>query len=507
MTVPAAESADASAAIPYRSTRALAWRRLFALAALLLFGFLAARPYFVAGDDGTYIALARSIREGEYRAINIPEEPPQVQYPPLFPLLLAPFAHLPAGSVGVLRLWVALLSLGAVAAVGAAAIKRDPALGLLGALPFVVSPLFGEYSTSILTETPFVAIAYALLIRANALLEKAPETIDPLIPIGLLAAWLMRSSGVALVVTIVPWLWWKGRKKTAAASLAVVLLGMTPWWIWQTLQGSDYVRSHILQRDIYDPSGGVLSPLGILTERIPHNLTRYLGRVLPDVLLPPWLREIAPHTEYFPLKFALSLSMGGALAFGAIRRARNFGVEDLYVAASCGMFLIHPVFADRYLYAILPSLCGYVLAAIPSGARKRAAVIWSALLLIGCIVSVNAPVAPQDAAYIQAIEWTAEHAEKNDVVFSRRPAAVWFYAGCLSKGYGPGMTAEGLASEGRWIIRDDYTIGVHGARLYLDPILNSDTARFAPVFVSDILPAVKVYAVRPEPDASSATGK
>jgi hypothetical protein len=487
------------------------WARLIALAALLLFGFLAARPYFVAGDDGTFIALSRSIREGEYRAINVPGQPPQVQYPPLFPLILAPFATLPSGSVGVLQLWVAALSLIAVPAVGLVSLRRDPALGLLGALPFVVSPLFGEYSTSILTETPFVAVSYAVIARVWTLRNRggSPDCTDMLVPLGLLAAWLMRTSGVALVVTVIPFLWLHGQRRTAVASLVVVLLGMSPWWAWQTMHESDYVRSHILQRDIYDATRGTLSPLQILTERIPYNLTRYVGRILPDVLLVPWFREVAPRTPYFPLKVIASLALAGILGAGMLRRVRRAGrldVEDSYVLVSGAMFLVHPVFADRYLYAILPTLCGYLFEAAPSFARKRVAVAWSALLLVGCLASVIAPVDSREAAYVQAVEWLAEHANKDDVVLARRPVAVWYYAGCPSRGYGAEETADSFVAAARWIIRDEYNIGIHAARRDLDPILESDTARFAPVFVSDILPSVQVFSVRPELVRPATTG-
>lgn len=467
-------------------------KRLLVLAALVLFAFLAGRFYLVMGDDGTYIALARSLRAGMYRAINAPGAPPQTQYPPVFPLLLYPVANLPEGSVGVLRFWVACWSLLAVFPVARLARLRDPETGMLAALPFLVSSLFGEYSTSVMTESVFVMLAYAVLVRAMT-----ATRFDPLVAAGLLLAWLMRSSGVALVAAGLLNMLLRRQYRAAAVTTAIVVIGMAPWWLWQAAHQSDYIRGHILMADIYDPSAGSLAPYELITRRAPYNLVRYVGRVLADVMMPPWFRSVAPHTPLFSIKVAASVLLGIMIAVGAVRklRTRSWSAEDLYVGISIAMFLVHTVFADRYLYAILPSLFGYALFAWPTiRLRKAAAIALGAVSIVGCVVAIAEPVAREDAAYVEAVEWIDEHAGPDDVVLARKPAAVWFYTGRPSTGYPAGPSDVWSDPRVRYVIRDDYTIGVHAARRYLDPLL-ADTATFTPVFASDILPEVKIYRI------------
>lgn len=445
------------------------FKYLFVLAAVVLYSFLAARFYLVSGDDGTYIALARSLQAGEYRAINVPGDPVQTQYPPLFPLLLTPFANLP---VGVMRLWVAALSLLALFPIIRAAIIRDPKFGLAAALLFVLSPLYGEYSTSVLTETLFVGIAYAVLTRA------ARGILDPFLPIGLLAAWYLKSAALALVAAVIVNDLIARRWKSAFATTAIVGIGMAPWWWWQAAHGSDYVRSHILIADIYDLDSPALSFTGILTERIPHNLSRYVGRVVADVMTVPYFRSIAPWTPLFPLKIFASVFLSIIVVVGFFRSRMR--IENIYCIFLAGLLLVHPVFADRYLYMMLPSLFGFFALAIPN---RKVLIGSAAFLLVGCILAIETPIPPQDAAYYQAVDWIKEHTPEDAVIAARKPAAVWYYTGRKSVGY-PSAIAD-------YVIRDDYVIGVHSARKYVDPVF----AGAESAFVSDILPDVKVYKV------------
>ncbi len=476
-------------------------KRLLVLAALLLFAFLAGRFYLVTGDDATYLALARSIHEGRYASINVPGDPPQVQYPPLFPLLLYPIAALPPESVGTARLWVAAWSVLAVAAVALAARRRDPATGLVAALPFAVSPLFGEYGTSVLPEILFIGLCYAVLVRLGRSTDPgAPPGIDPFIPLGLGAAWLLKSAALPLVLAALSWLAWKRRAAALAATVLVLAVGMAPWWLWQASHGSDYVRSHILQADIYDPSSGVLSPLEIFTRRVPHNAARYAGRIAADVLLPPFFRAIPPGGVLFPLKVGASLAIAAAVLGGALRRVRSggFGPEELFVVLSVGMYLVHPVYSDRYLFSIYPSLAGYLLHLFSSPVRRaRVAVAWSAILVAGSVLAVGAPVPREDVAYFKAVEWVGEHARANDLVLARKPAAVWFYTGRKAMSYPATTDTRAWPPGARFVIRDSYTIGVATAALHADPVL-SDGRFFRRVYVSDILPEVRIYEARRE---------
>lgn len=479
-------------------------KRLLALASIVLFAFLAGQPYVVGGDDGTYIALARSLSQGSYRAINVPGEPYQVQYPPFFPLLLVPVANLPSSALGAVRIWTTIWSLLAIAAVAAVARRRDPALGILGVLPVVVSPLFGHFGTAVLTEGLFLLLSYAVLSRLATIVDAdsagngQPSRLDLMVPFGAAAAWLTKSLGIALVGAVILHLVLRRRFRRAAVCGGIIVLIMTPWWAWQAAHTSDYIRGHILQRDIYDPAAGALDGLQLLTERIPHNATRYIGRILPETLLPPF----AVHLPNAGLPRALKAFLGGCLALtvivGFARRWKRerFGAEEIFVSLSAIVLVLHPVYSDRYLFLILPSLVGYALVAVSDpNLRRRVAIGWGAVLVAGCVWTLSSVTAPEDLAYYEAVDWIKEHAPEEAVILARKPTAVWYYTGRHATGY-PATTEPAAWREGDFVIRDDYTIGLHAARRYVDPSVR-DSTLFTPVWSSAILPSVRIYARLP----------
>lgn len=451
-------------------------RYLFVLAAIVIYSFLATKPSLITGDDGTYIALAQSLRAGEYKAINVPGDPVQVQYPPLFPILLTPVAFAP---LGLIRLYVALLAFVAFFSVARAARIRDPETGAWAALLFACSALYGEYASTVLTETAFIGLSYAILCRAS---ERT--RFDWPVALGLVAALLLRTSAIALVAAMLLHYLLARQWRALLLTSIIITIGMSPWWAWQMMHESNYLASHILQADIYNPGSGMISPIELITQRIPHNLSRYTGRIVADVMTVPWLRDVAPWTPLFPLKIGASLLLTLVIIRGFWKK--RFGLEEKYVLLSLGLFSVHPVFADRYLFALLPSLTGYLLLAFNSAlVRRRVAFSLAIFSLVGCILSLEATLPKEEIAYFQAIDWIKEHSSPGQTVAARKPSAVWYHAGLKASGY------EG-ASSADYIIRDDYTIGIHAAERYLDPIL-ADSSTFVPVFVSGILPDVKVY--------------
>ena len=64
------------------------------------------------GDNAQYIFLAQSISEGKgYRSINMPGEPVNGQYPPVYPLLLAPIIYLFGKTFFLMHLEIIVFSL------------------------------------------------------------------------------------------------------------------------------------------------------------------------------------------------------------------------------------------------------------------------------------------------------------------------------------------------------------------------------------------------------------
>lgn len=467
--------------------------------AVVLFAFLAGKTYIVSGDGGTYIALSQSLHQGTYRAINVPGEPIQTQYPPLFPILLYPVAYQPSGSIGLVRCWVAAWSFLAVFAIARAASLRDKEIGVLAALPFLASCLYGEFGTSVLTECVFITICYAVVNRTQIWIESCKEIpdrkLDLLIPVGAGLAMLLKTAAVALVAAV--FLMMLRHKKFRALCISVAILGMmlAPWWTWQNMHKSDYIQSHILMKDTYDRESEFLTPLEVLTYRVPHNASRYVGRITVDVLLPPYFRSIAPWTTYFWIKVGMSLILSIFCLYGFFRHCVKTKVttEDLFAACMMGLLLLHPVFADRYMFFILPSMAGYLLFAFHNVVlRRKIAIVWSGIVLIGCVVSLGTPTSREDVSYIEAVNWLAENNTEQELVLARKPTTVWYYTGAQSRAYPVTANPDLWPGGSYYVIRDSFVVGVPAAQMYVEPVVTNEQ-KFEKTFTSSILDEVKVY--------------
>ncbi|HAM36092.1 MAG TPA: hypothetical protein DEB40_11675 [Elusimicrobia bacterium] len=94
---------------PSLPERAFPW---LLLAAGIFYGALLSRLYVgYFNDDAQYIVLARSLLQGRYCALGLAGSPPEISFPPGFPMLLAPFVWLLAPHWDWLRLIPAALTL------------------------------------------------------------------------------------------------------------------------------------------------------------------------------------------------------------------------------------------------------------------------------------------------------------------------------------------------------------------------------------------------------------
>ncbi len=187
-------------------------------------------------DDGIYLATAKSIAEGNgYRIASLPEEIPQTKYPFLFPALLAVVwwvfpvfpANVPALKLvpllfGVLWGWAVWLAFRERLGQGGAAW-----LGVLTlALPWSV-----YLSSTLLSEMLFAAFTWLALGQIGRPSDKlrTKETISA----GALAsaAFLARTTGIALIIAGVLALASRRAWKQAALFLGTSVALCSPWAI------------------------------------------------------------------------------------------------------------------------------------------------------------------------------------------------------------------------------------------------------------------------------------
>jgi hypothetical protein len=112
----------------------------------------------IGGDGPSYLILAKSIAEGYgYADINMPGAPTHTQYPPFFPLLLAPIYLAFGYNFLVIKLLVAAFGIASLFAIRAYFSNQDGKLyGTLIAVLTGTNFFFLTGTNSLQTEIPFM---------------------------------------------------------------------------------------------------------------------------------------------------------------------------------------------------------------------------------------------------------------------------------------------------------------------------------------------------------------
>jgi hypothetical protein len=205
-----------------------------------------AGPIDLRWDAGVYYLLGTSLAEGKgYRLLNEPGEAQAVQYPPLLPALVAVHQQLldtsdPARVGPWLRLTFCLISTAAVvAAYGMARGFLRPAYAFcVGALTALNA--YGIFiSDALFAEIPFVLVALLFVIfnrRSGAAL------FSPSAALAGIAAYLLRTAGLALLAAWVGESLCRRRWKQALVRAAVTVVPVAAWqaYLGWVTSGQEY---------------------------------------------------------------------------------------------------------------------------------------------------------------------------------------------------------------------------------------------------------------------------
>jgi hypothetical protein len=185
-------------------------------------------------DDGLQYLSARGIYQGlGYRISSLPETPAQTKYPPLFSAYLSMVWRLNPSFPENLKtasffLWATLAVLLGLTKNLYKSLKLQDwklflMLGVLMVNPYLI--LFGV--------TPFSEVTFTCLVLGTLLLIEK-EGLPWAAAAGLLAgcAYLTRTAGIGLLPAVAGWLYWKGKKKEAAAFAVAMLPAILGWSLW-----------------------------------------------------------------------------------------------------------------------------------------------------------------------------------------------------------------------------------------------------------------------------------
>lgn len=311
-------------------------------------------------DDGVFFVTAKSAAEGSYRIPSLPENPWQTKSPPLYPLLLSVIwrinPHFPDNlPLATLLSWTIFAIALALAwmfyrKTGFPEGRSWLLVALLAANPYMI--LFGCTLFSEVFFTCWVLATFLALSRGG---------IRMAILGGLLAgcAYLSRTAGIALLLSVPLWMLWKKEWSRAAVFVAAMLPAVIGWMLWTRTHGphsadqtllyyTDYVRYQFLN---------------VGFDNLPVVLWKNLFAILDGVgslVLPKVLPDLPPVK-------VLTDVIAVAMIAGAVRLVRR-GIAvpyALFALVSMGILLIwHYPPNERFVLPLFPLLLAGLVAEI-----------------------------------------------------------------------------------------------------------------------------------------------
>jgi len=185
-------------------------------------------------DDGLMFVTAQSIAHGEgYRIPSLPENPYQTKYPPLFPAYLSLAWMLNPSFPGNLATVTVLVWpwLVVCLALAWALYRKDglpPARALLLTAALGLSPYMVLFGSLMLSEVFFTCFLLTTLLLAR----RSGNGAILLAGLAAACAYLSRTAGIALVVSVPAILVWKRDWRRAGLFLATSLPAVVAWSWW-----------------------------------------------------------------------------------------------------------------------------------------------------------------------------------------------------------------------------------------------------------------------------------
>jgi len=417
-------------------------------------------------DDGTYLALARSLASGEgYVYSNLPGAVPGVKYPPAYPAVLAAtwkaFGLYPE-NLGALKalnaLFWGLAAGGTFLLFTRGSRRRTVAIGLVTLYAFLTIPSM-SVATVLLSEPLFLLVCVGALLVASRDPGRRDAVPEPeigwrwpggepgwAVGVGLVAAaaFLTRSIGLTLIASLLLPLLLRRRWLSAGVVVAVVGVPAAGWLAWTRVHAAEVPGPIAGQYGSYGAwlgqsfEGGVI---GRLREVITANWGPFV-----ETLQFVWV----PRAPGLALAVVL-LAVGGATVYGALSVWRRNPALVLFPVIYLGLVFVWPYGPYRFYYAIVPLLTllafeglweavPKIRADLPRWGAPVAAIV-AAIFVVNALVyhgrghAVKSWTSPQTVparAYAPLNDWIRSNTAPDEVIASALDPYVHWETGRLA---------------------------------------------------------------------------
>lgn len=392
-------------------------------------------------DGAGYATLATSLIEGRgYRAIDHPDAPRHVHFPPGYPGFLA----LVWSATGVSNRAAHLASMACAVGATLAAwlwFRRmySPLAALAMGLALALNWVWSRTGGGIQSEPLYMLLGQlAILVAAGRRPRRWP--IRGLL-LGLLlgAALLTRHVALGLIAAI--WIdqTTRGRGRAALVSALVVALIAAPWVVWVVSYGDGESQAGLLTEGGRSVLGGLAGQVVFYMERLPDQLTGPFVEFATVFGRSPAARVLALGWA------AVGSSM---LILGWLWTLRNprRRLAGLVALATLGLLLVWPYTeAGRFLIPLIPCLLvaateslAVILKRLKISKGRGAARLASAWLILslsipyaGCSIEAagRRARAEEQVAFNSACLWVRDQAQRPGPVLTRHPGEVFLQTG------------------------------------------------------------------------------
>jgi hypothetical protein len=354
-------------------------------------------------DSGIYIALAESLAAGQgYRDVFLVDRPLHVQYPPLFPALLAPVVGLRGLDIAAMKL--VMTAAAVVALLLVAALFRRLAgdrTATLVVLATGASPALVYYTQSVMTEIPYLLVSLLAVLWIERCARTGWTVGGGAIAVGLLAAvYLLRIVGVALLAATVLYVLLDGEGPRGSRARTAVVLGvcaaipLSLWLLYSSLAsggaGIPYFRYYAwsLEPVVSAPSG--MSGWSVLVGKVRSALYAY-GAHTGQVFF-YWL-PVSPAGDVCAL-FLTAIGVAG-FAHSVVRRRTVIEYYVLFYV--CALLVFPGSRQQRYMVPLIPFLWFYFLTGlerllrrVPVGGDRERVVAVVGTAIVAVLILINA---------------------------------------------------------------------------------------------------------------------
>lgn len=384
-------------------------------------------------DDAHYIILAESLAGGEgYRLINFPRPQIERNFPPGFPLLLAPFTLAFPKNYDALKVVSLILWLASIPLIYKLFSRRlaSPYLEILTALA-ALNPLLIGSSVTVMSESAYLFFSLLALLALDKTDEKKLVRI-------IFAAFIafytqqIRTIGIALTASLLVILLLSRRFRDFGIVSVILMLGFT-LQAWFNLRNGGSVFSSGYEAQVL--SGSVVEKL----TQVWANASGYLNEVLAGSLIPIFGTRLDSTLGGLFSIFNLAILL--TILTGFIAWKPKFEWMHVYfVIYTIGILAFwNPKVGSvkaRFLVPILPFLYFYFLTGSNWLAHKISArfakpsligtaIIISLVLLARNILDWRNPIRGQTTDISIGTGWIAENAPADAIVMVNEPVPAY----------------------------------------------------------------------------------